>query len=58
MHHVCLEVEDIEAMLAYLKEEGVRLIDEVPRLSEAGRRYAFVHPESTGGVLLELYEGG
>ena len=58
MHHVCLEVEDIEATLVHLKFEGVRLIDEVPRISEAGRRYAFVHPESTGGVLLELYEGG
>jgi methylmalonyl-CoA/ethylmalonyl-CoA epimerase len=58
MHHVCLEVEDIEATLASLKSEGVRLIDEAPRMSEAGRRYAFVHPESTGGVLLELYEGG
>lgn len=58
MHHVCLEVEDIEAMLAHLKAQGVHLINEVPRISEAGRRYAFVHPESTGGVLLELYEGG
>jgi methylmalonyl-CoA/ethylmalonyl-CoA epimerase len=58
MHHVCLEVEDIEAMLAHLKARGVRLIDEVPRLSEAGGRYAFVHPEATGGVLLELYEAG
>jgi len=58
MHHVCLEVEDIEAMLAHLKAQGVHLIDEVPRMSETGRRYAFVHPESTGGVLLELYEAG
>jgi len=57
LQHVCLEVEDIEALLAHLKSQGVRLIDEVPRTGGTGRRYAFVHPDSTGGVLLELYEG-
>ncbi|MGE5249599.1 MAG: methylmalonyl-CoA epimerase [Bacteroidota bacterium] len=56
MHHLCLEVEDIEAMLAHLKRQGVRLINEEPRLGAEGRKYAFVHPESTGGVLLELYQ--
>ena len=56
MHHVCLEVDDIAAMLVQLKSRNVRLINEEPRLAADGRRYAFVHPESTGGVLVELYE--
>lgn len=55
IHHLCIEVEDIEAALAGLKEKGVRLIDEKP-IQEEGRKMAFVHPKSTGGVLLELYE--
>ncbi len=56
MHHICLEVDDVAAMLAQLKEKGVRLINDEPRLTPDGRKYAFVHPESTGGVLVELYE--
>ncbi len=56
MHHVCLEVEGLDEILESLKERGVRLINEAPRLGENGRRYAFIHPESTGGVLVELYE--
>jgi methylmalonyl-CoA/ethylmalonyl-CoA epimerase len=55
IHHICLEVDDIDGMLAQLKEKGIQLIDETPREME-GRRLAFVHPKSTGGVLLELYE--
>jgi methylmalonyl-CoA/ethylmalonyl-CoA epimerase len=55
MHHVCLEVDDIEAMLADLKARGVRLINETPSLLP-GRKMAFIHPKSTGGVLVELYE--
>jgi len=56
MHHICLEVDDIAAMLAQLRGRGVRLINEEPRTAADGRKYAFVHPESTGGVLVELYE--
>ncbi len=56
MHHLCLEVDDVQGMLAQLKAKGVRLINEEPRLAADGRKYAFVHPESTGGVLVELYE--
>ncbi|MEJ5241836.1 MAG: methylmalonyl-CoA epimerase [Anaerolineales bacterium] len=56
MHHVCLEVEGLDEILESLKARGVRLINEVPRMGENGRRYAFIHPESTGGVLVELYE--
>jgi methylmalonyl-CoA/ethylmalonyl-CoA epimerase len=56
MHHVCLEVDDIDGMLEQLKAKGVRLINDLPRLADDGRRYAFVHPESASGVLVELYQ--
>lgn len=55
IHHLCLEVDDIDAALSDLKSKGVRLINETP-VEEPGRRMAFIHPKSTGGVLLELYE--
>lgn len=56
IHHVCVEVSDIEAVLAAYKEQGIVLIDEEPRAGAHGKRVAFVHPKSTGGVLLELSE--
>jgi methylmalonyl-CoA/ethylmalonyl-CoA epimerase len=56
MHHICLEVDDIDAMLAQLKAKSVRLINEEPRTASDGKKYAFIHPESTGGVLVELYQ--
>jgi methylmalonyl-CoA/ethylmalonyl-CoA epimerase len=56
MHHLCLEVDDIEGMLAQLKAKGVRLINEEPRTAVDGKKYAFIHPESTSGVLVELYQ--
>ncbi len=56
MHHVCLEVEDLDGLLARLKDRNVRLINPEPIRVEDGRRMAFVHPESTSGVLVELYE--
>lgn len=56
MHHVCLGVDDIQEMLDLLKGKGVQLINEAPRIDESGRMYAFIHPKSTGGVLVELYE--
>ena len=55
MHHLCFEVDNIEEMLAQLKSKGVRLINETPQVLP-GRKMAFVHPKSTGGVLVELYE--
>ncbi|GAB4569958.1 MAG: methylmalonyl-CoA epimerase [Anaerolineae bacterium] len=58
MHHLCLEVPDIEALMQQLAEHGIELINETPRLREDGTRYAFVHPRATGGVLVELYESG
>ncbi|GIK10858.1 MAG: methylmalonyl-CoA epimerase [Anaerolineaceae bacterium] len=56
MHHLCLEVDDIVGMLALLKAKDVRLINEEPRVGADGKKYAFIHPESTGGVLVELYQ--
>lgn len=56
MHHLCLEVDDLEGMLSQLKSKGVRLINEEPRLAADGKKYAFIHPESTSGVLVELYQ--
>ena len=56
MHHLCLEVDDIEGMLSQLKSKGVRLINEEPRTAADGKKYAFIHPESTSGVLVELYQ--
>jgi methylmalonyl-CoA/ethylmalonyl-CoA epimerase len=55
-HHLCVEVEDIEGTIAALKAAGAELINEEPRIGEGGRKYAFVHPKSTYGVLIELYE--
>jgi len=56
LHHIALEVEGIEEALATLKNLGVELIDEVPRIGAQGHRVAFVHPKATGGVLIELVE--
>ena len=55
VHHLCFEVDNIEEMLAHLMSKGVRLINETPQVLP-GRKMAFVHPKSTGGVLVELYE--
>jgi methylmalonyl-CoA/ethylmalonyl-CoA epimerase len=56
MHHICLEVDDLDTMLGQLKARGIRLIHEEALDGAAGVKYAFVHPESTGGVLVELYQ--
>ena len=56
MHHICFEVKDIEVIMARLKEKGVQLINEEPTMGASGRKIAFIHPKSTGGVLVELYE--
>ena len=55
MHHLCFEVSNIEEILISLKGKGVRLINETPQ-ELPGRKMAFIHPKSTGGVLVELYE--
>jgi methylmalonyl-CoA/ethylmalonyl-CoA epimerase len=56
IQHLALRVDNLEAALAYLKAKGVRLIDEKPRYGAGGAKIAFVHPKSTGGILLELSE--
>jgi methylmalonyl-CoA epimerase len=56
IHHIAVRVDDIRAALANLKQKGARLIDEEPRKGAGGCLVAFVHPSSTGGVLLELVE--
>ena len=56
LHHLCIEVEGIEAAAAQIKAAGAELINDAPRTRPDGTRYLFVHPKSTGGVLLELYE--
>ncbi|HEY0430640.1 MAG TPA: methylmalonyl-CoA epimerase [Pyrinomonadaceae bacterium] len=56
IHHIAIEVEDIQASLADLKARGARLIDETPRNGAGGCLVAFVHPQSANGVLLELVQ--
>jgi methylmalonyl-CoA/ethylmalonyl-CoA epimerase len=56
IHHIAVEVEDINAALLKLKEQGARLIDESPRVGAEGCLVAFVHPSSANGVLLELVQ--
>lgn len=57
IHHVCFEVDDIDAMVAHLVAQGVRMIDAKPRAGAHGCRVAFIHPAETGGVLMELSQG-
>ncbi|MCU0646907.1 MAG: methylmalonyl-CoA epimerase [Gemmatimonadaceae bacterium] len=54
IHHVCFAVDDLDGMLAKCQAAGYRLIDQVPRVGAEGKRVAFLHPTSTGGVLVEL----
>lgn len=56
IHHIAIQVDDIEASLKHLKGTGARLIDESPRVGAEGCLVAFVHPSATGGVLLELVQ--
>lgn len=56
IHHICYKVDDIESVLAKLKEQGVRLIDETPRVGAYNSRVAFIHPKAMNGVLVELAE--
>jgi methylmalonyl-CoA epimerase len=56
IHHICVLVDNIDEVLAHLKSQGFKLIDETPRSGAEGARIAFVHPGSFGGVLIELKE--
>jgi methylmalonyl-CoA/ethylmalonyl-CoA epimerase len=56
LFHLCFEVDDIDAALVELKGKGVKLLDEEPRIGHGGSRIAFINPESTGDILIELAE--
>lgn len=56
IQHVAFRVENIEEALAELKEKGVKLIDQKPRIGAGGAKIVFLHPKATGGVLVELCE--
>src|SRR4051812_31038306 len=58
VHHVCLRVSDLDAVVAKLKNDGVRMVSNEIKTGAGGHRYVFVHPQSAGGVLLELVDGG
>lgn len=57
IHHICFAVADLDAALEKCRAAGVELVDQVPRIGAEGKRIAFLHPRSTGGVLVELTEG-
>jgi methylmalonyl-CoA/ethylmalonyl-CoA epimerase len=54
IHHICFSVDDLDATLERCRRAGIKLIDERPRVGAEGKRIAFLHPISTGGVLVEL----
>lgn len=56
IHHICFSVDDLDGTLDRCRRAGVQLIDEKPRIGAEGKRIAFLHPKSTGGVLVELSE--
>jgi methylmalonyl-CoA epimerase len=58
LHHICLRVPDLTAVVQRLKQDGVRLVSNDIKIGAGGHRYVFVHPSSAGGVLLELVEAG
>ena len=58
VHHICLRVPDLGAAVDKLKKDGVRLVSNEIKIGAGGHRYIFVHPQSAGGVLLELVDGG
>ncbi|HEV2401338.1 MAG TPA: methylmalonyl-CoA epimerase [Candidatus Sulfotelmatobacter sp.] len=57
LHHVCMRVPDLRAAVERLKKDGVRLVSDEIKTGAGGHQYVFVHPSSTGGVLLELVQG-
>lgn len=56
IHHICFTVDDLDTTLARCRQAGIAPIDETPRLGAEGKRIAFLHPKSTGGILIELSE--
>ncbi|HEY1802771.1 MAG TPA: methylmalonyl-CoA epimerase [Terriglobales bacterium] len=56
LHHICLRVPNLEAVVGKLQQDGVRLVSKEIKIGAGGHHYIFVHPSSAGGVLLELVE--
>jgi methylmalonyl-CoA/ethylmalonyl-CoA epimerase len=56
MHHICFEVDDIEVAMSELSAAGLQVLEEKPRLGSQGQKYVFIHPKTTYGVLIELYQ--
>lgn len=56
LHHICFAVDDLDGTLEKCRAGGIRLIDDAPRTGAEGKRIAFIHPSSTGGILVELSE--
>jgi len=56
MHHICFEVDDIQAAMAEMAAQGLQILEEKPRLGSQGQKYIFIHPKTAHGVLIELYE--
>jgi methylmalonyl-CoA/ethylmalonyl-CoA epimerase len=56
IHHICFAMDDLDAAIARCRNSGARLIDEAPRIGANGKKIAFLHPASTGGILIELTE--
>jgi methylmalonyl-CoA epimerase len=56
MHHICFEVDDIEAAMTEMAASGLQVLEEKPRQGSQGQKYVFIHPKTAHGVLIELYE--
>lgn len=56
IHHICFAIADLDDMLKRCRAAGIELVDQVPRIGAEGKRIAFLHPRSTGGILIELTE--
>ncbi len=56
IHHICVTVDNIEQAMADLAAKGLQIIEDKPRIGSQGQKYVFVHPKTTHGVLIELYE--
>ena len=56
MHHICFEVDDIEAVMTEMTASGLQILEEEPRTGSQGQKYVFIHPQTAHGVLIELYE--
>jgi len=56
MHHICFEVDDIQAAIAEMAAAGLQILEDEPRRGSRGQKYVFIHPKTAHGVLIELYE--